>query len=51
MSSMTTRGEQLTMIKLVSDLRHVYDFLLVHWYHPPIKLATTIYPKYSVKWC
>ena len=38
------------VIKFVSDLRQVCGFLRVPWFHPPIKLTTTIQLKYCWKW-
>ena len=42
------RGDsiQLYVIKFVSDLRRVGDFLRVLRFHPPIKLTATIELKY-----
>ena len=45
-----THGEvyaiQHYVIKFVSDLRQVGDFILVLWFPPPIKLIATIQLKY-----
>ena len=38
------------MIKVVSDLREVGDFLLVFWFPPPIKLTTMTFVKYCWKY-
>jgi hypothetical protein len=36
--------------KFVSDLRQVCGFLGILRFHPPIKLTTTIWMKYCLKW-
>jgi hypothetical protein len=40
--SRSGRGVQHYVIKFVSDLRQVGDFLRVLWFSPPIKLTSTI---------
>jgi hypothetical protein len=40
--SQSGRGVQHYVIKFVSDLRQVGDFLWVLWFPPPIKLTATI---------